>query len=432
MEEPGNSQSTAPLHRKASGREFAREVFVGVGVLTCLFAIFLFVSLQKATGKNLSPLAYLWNDPPTEPRKPVVVFRTEQDRREALENYSTSKPKLDELLAKFNESTKRLREKREKHAAIRRTKNSDRNSEPQKDSATVFGTASGNDFSVPNRRSFQPAPTIGTQAKSRRLTSDSGFQSGVQQSSFNVRTDDTSRDKQTDPTRAEIPATQSAGNQRSVAEDNSATKPAPPTRTQTTSPPQSFLPPESPESLNTTATVTRSNPETSNSRTASPVIPTVPSTMPGPAEKKKELTEAAIRVHPRKADSYWTISEKYYGSGRYFRELALFNGAKLDQQRLPDPVLVPPLSQLKQWNQESETARQTESNDNFGASKTNRSGTRYETVEGDTLFGIAAEKLGSAGRYVELLRLNRSRLPQDCRSDTRLPAGLEIRLPHRK
>ena len=56
----------------------------------------------------------------------------------------------------------------------------------------------------------------------------------------------------------------------------------------------------------------------------------------------------------------------------------------------------------------------------------------YLTTAGDTLFSIAAETLGQASRFVELLELNRAILPPGAGSSTRLPAGLPLHLPERQ
>ncbi len=53
----------------------------------------------------------------------------------------------------------------------------------------------------------------------------------------------------------------------------------------------------------------------------------------------------------------------------------------------------------------------------------------YRTCEGDTLFRIAAEQLGQASRYTELIQLNRSVLPTDVRASSPLQADVTLRLP---
>ena len=74
------------FRKPVTKKEFAREVFVGVLAVACLFAIFLFVALQKSTGRSLSPLAYLWPESfdKADERIPVVVFRNDQVREKAL------------------------------------------------------------------------------------------------------------------------------------------------------------------------------------------------------------------------------------------------------------------------------------------------------------------------------------------------------------
>jgi nucleoid-associated protein YgaU len=56
--------------------------------------------------------------------------------------------------------------------------------------------------------------------------------------------------------------------------------------------------------------------------------------------------------------------------------------------------------------------------------------TKYTTLAGDSLFEISRQQLGQASRYLELLELNRSQLPPGVNHLTRLPAGIELNLPH--
>ena len=102
------------LNHQVTKKEFAREIFVGGMAVVCLFAIFLFVAIQKATGRSLSPLAYLWPEEKNTAGDaiPVVVFKTEKDRQEAKSQYESPKPMLEKMVARFKESTERHREKR--------------------------------------------------------------------------------------------------------------------------------------------------------------------------------------------------------------------------------------------------------------------------------------------------------------------------------
>ena len=53
----------------------------------------------------------------------------------------------------------------------------------------------------------------------------------------------------------------------------------------------------------------------------------------------------------------------------------------------------------------------------------------YETKAKDTLFGVAQRELGQASRYVDLLELNRFRIPADSDHQTLLPTGIQLLMP---
>ena len=53
----------------------------------------------------------------------------------------------------------------------------------------------------------------------------------------------------------------------------------------------------------------------------------------------------------------------------------------------------------------------------------------YETTAGDTLYDISRQKLGQASRYVEILRLNETRLQPNIEQLSPLPAGVRLVLP---
>ena len=53
----------------------------------------------------------------------------------------------------------------------------------------------------------------------------------------------------------------------------------------------------------------------------------------------------------------------------------------------------------------------------------------YITKKGDTLFDIAAKKLGQASRYVDIMAINDQRLPTQVSHLSTLKAGLKLVLP---
>ena len=132
-------------------------------------------------------------------------------------------------------------------------------------------------------------------------------------------------------------------------------------------------------------------------------------------------TKNSLRVSPKHSDSYWTLSQEYYGDGKYFDQLARFNSSSEDSDNLPKIVLVPSLVELQQLNLMQ----------NQKASSPVIEKGIYLTGQGETLFDIAKERLGSAARYVDLLKLNQGVLPGDCDAQTKLRSGIRLQIPNR-
>ncbi|MBU4270359.1 MAG: LysM peptidoglycan-binding domain-containing protein [Planctomycetes bacterium] len=120
-------------------------------------------------------------------------------------------------------------------------------------------------------------------------------------------------------------------------------------------------------------------------------------------------------------DSFWTISERLYGTGAYFKALAEHNRDKVDDEERLQPgdlVLTPTVEQLEKSYPDlcpkpsrRETLRERAST--VGTHRQYRSGRTYTVAEGDTLFDIARYELGKASRWVEVYELNRDVLGKD-------------------
>lgn len=136
-------------------------------------------------------------------------------------------------------------------------------------------------------------------------------------------------------------------------------------------------------------------------------------------------------------DTLWSISAKYYGSGAAHKKLAAYNASRLGEGgelRIGASLLIPPAEKLglasaaaetKPVAMEKETtatlkepAKKEEKKDSPGS---------YTVRSGDTLAGIAKKTLGSAGRWEEILDLNRSVIDDE----TAVPAGTVLKLPKR-
>jgi nucleoid-associated protein YgaU len=136
-------------------------------------------------------------------------------------------------------------------------------------------------------------------------------------------------------------------------------------------------------------------------------------------------------------DSYWTISEKVYGSGAYFRALAEQNRGKAARpDRLPPGLVIatPPVAQLVKDYPDlcprpnhGETLRNRAAATMIPAS-TAGGGRTYVVQEGDTLSSIARNELGKVSRWAEIYQLNRETLGKDY---DYLTPGMRLTLPWR-
>ena len=133
-------------------------------------------------------------------------------------------------------------------------------------------------------------------------------------------------------------------------------------------------------------------------------------------------------------DSYWTISEKVYGSGAYFRALAEQNRGKAARpDRLPPGLIIatPPIAQLEKEYPDlcprpnrREAVHNRASNTMLTA--TTAAGRTYVVQEGDTLSSIARNELGKVSRWAEIYQLNREALGKDY---DYLTPGMRLVLP---
>lgn len=130
--------------------------------------------------------------------------------------------------------------------------------------------------------------------------------------------------------------------------------------------------------------------------------------------------DGTYKVQPN--DNYWTISEKLYGTGAYFKALAELNRGKTPRQdrlQVGAIILAPSTAELEQKYRDlcptpdhrkavaAHTATPV-------STRTGSSGRRtYVVQEGDTLYSIARTELGKASRWAEIFELNRDRLGDD-------------------
>ncbi|MGB1930402.1 MAG: hypothetical protein ACPIA2_07295 [Mariniblastus sp.] len=141
---------------------------------------------------------------------------------------------------------------------------------------------------------------------------------------------------------------------------------------------------------------------------------------------------SSLRIYKTEpGDTYWTISQKIYEDGRYFRALFRHNEVKHPEYKLvPGLELNTPVkSELERmWPAECPRASVKETS-SIGKSSSDANA-YYVTSAGETLFGIARQKLNQASRFGELYQLNRDLIGSDVQADSPLRAGLKLILPN--
>ena len=141
--------------------------------------------------------------------------------------------------------------------------------------------------------------------------------------------------------------------------------------------------------------------------------------------------DGTYEVQPN--DSFWTISEKLYGTGAYFRALAKHNRRKVtDQNRLQvgQVIEAPDVAELEAKYpaycprpEHRHVARHQPASLPAGR---HDAGAVYTVVEGDTLYRIARYELGDASRWYEIYKLNREMIGE---SFNHLRPGTRLVLP---
>ena len=131
-------------------------------------------------------------------------------------------------------------------------------------------------------------------------------------------------------------------------------------------------------------------------------------------------------------DNYWTISEKVYGSGAYFKAIFEYNRNRhpqADRLQVGEALDTPDATVLQRTYPDlcPKATRAASAGRVVPASARMTPGTRVYTVEeGDTLFEIARRQLGKPSRWGEIYQLNRDTLGSDF---DYLAPGTELLLP---
>lgn len=175
-----------------------------------------------------------------------------------------------------------------------------------------------------------------------------------------------------------------------------------------------------------------SNPGLGSSAVGPSYAPPVPTPRVNPENLRRP--DGSYKVQPN--DTYWSISEKMFGSGAYFRALAEHNREKNPREdRLQAGVVisVPTAPELEKSYPDMcpKPNHRRPAGANIrptGLSMVSQSPDRrtYVVVEGDTLSDIAKFELGKRSRWGEIYQLNRDRLGDNY--DYLVP-GTELLLP---
>jgi nucleoid-associated protein YgaU len=168
-----------------------------------------------------------------------------------------------------------------------------------------------------------------------------------------------------------------------------------------------------------------SNAQWSGASMASNVAPT---SSAAPVERNGEK----YSVQPN--DTFWTISERIYGTGAYFKALYEYNRRKhrqADELVIGQELLVPDENVLRRHYPDlcprpRKTVASTEQRLMTASTKMRGTGRVYQVVDGDTLYDIAKFELGKSSRWAEIYDLNRDILGDDF---DYLRPGTELILP---
>ncbi len=127
-------------------------------------------------------------------------------------------------------------------------------------------------------------------------------------------------------------------------------------------------------------------------------------------------------------DNYWRISQRVYGTARYFSSLALYN-----RQRIPDPkklrpgmkVMIPEPKLLEQKYPEFFKDKNAAPKQPEGYFLSNDGSPAYRIGAQETLSEISQKHLGRASRWIQIYRMNQHIL----KDPNKLKPGTVIALP---
>ncbi|MDA1016348.1 MAG: LysM peptidoglycan-binding domain-containing protein [Planctomycetota bacterium] len=143
---------------------------------------------------------------------------------------------------------------------------------------------------------------------------------------------------------------------------------------------------------------------------------------------------ARARVHVVDVgENFWTISRKYYQTGRYNQALGAYNSTRIPDARKMRPamkVLIPPVATLhakypKLCPSDLGNTVAGVSQERPGFFIDSDGNPAYRAGASDTLGAIAQQHLGRASRWIQIYKLNQSHV----KNPDKLPIGTVLRLP---
>ena len=145
-------------------------------------------------------------------------------------------------------------------------------------------------------------------------------------------------------------------------------------------------------------------------------MPVARANQPSSDDGDPSLATSEIRkVTTEAADSFWLISQRVYGDGRYFDALFRYNRDRVESfNEVPAGVEIqcPPKSELQaRWPRLCPRRM-------------------IETEGGETLFDLAKTYLNQGSRFADIIELNYDVLPRRVRPDSPLKKGMRLELPY--
>jgi len=153
------------------------------------------------------------------------------------------------------------------------------------------------------------------------------------------------------------------------------------------------------------------------------------STLPSPETLRTPAPSGAETTHTvEEGETLWAIAERYYGDGAQYKRIEEANKGRLgkgDSLYVGAKIVIPGATRAPAANARAAADKPRETPP-AAKQPQRQAGERYHVVKkGETLGDIAKEQLGSARRWPEIVKLNKSTI----KDPDNVPAGVRLRLP---